>query len=422
MNIFFEILLWATYIIALYFSIFWMLVFFDRKKHFENEKIAILIKKPFVSVLIPAYNEKRSIEATIKSVINLDYPKDKIEIIVINDGSKDNTKEIVEMIIRKNKPRKIILLNQKNHGKARALNNGLKIAKGEFFACLDADSFVEKNSLKKMLSVYEKNGNKLAIVTPTMKVKSPKTLVQKIQRAEYIFAILMARMMSSLDCIYVAPGPFSLYRTKVIKKLGGFDENNLTEDMEIAYRLQKHNYLIKQCPGADVFTLAPKTVKSLYNQRNRWFKGGLSNVFKYKGLLLNKNYGDFGMMQMPMNLLYVFLSATMVFFFFYYVMIPFFKMLHDWYLVGFDFKPYLKDVFKFDFNFINFNFDKGLVIYLLFVMFFMLFYFAHRNSKEKIKKLGWFYLLPYFFIYYTILSFVVVIVIFESIIGKKQKW
>ena len=137
----------------------------------------------------------------------------------------------------------------------------MKIAKGEFFACLDADSYVEKDTLTKMLVLYEKeNDPDLTIVTPAMKVKKPKNLIQKLQRVEYILTLFVSRLMSRLDCIYVAPGPFSLYRKKTIIDMGGFEVGNLTEDQEIAYRAQKHQYKIKQCYNAYVYTIAPKTL------------------------------------------------------------------------------------------------------------------------------------------------------------------
>ena len=94
--------------------------------------------------------------------------------------------------------------------------------------------------------------------------------------------IFVGRLTSQLDSLYVAPGPFSLYKTKVIRKLGGFDETSLTEDQEIAYRVQKHNYKIKQCFDGYVETEAPRAFKGFYKQRKRWYKGGLSCVYKYK--------------------------------------------------------------------------------------------------------------------------------------------
>jgi len=141
-----------------------------------------LKKYPFVSVLVPAFNEGEVVKETILSVLNLDYPEDNLEVIVINDGSTDNTRKVVEEVVNDHKYRNIILINQENQGKAASLNNALKIAKGEFFSCLDADSFVDKFTLKKMLALYEDNDSDLAIVTPALKVARPSSIIQKFQR------------------------------------------------------------------------------------------------------------------------------------------------------------------------------------------------------------------------------------------------
>ena len=215
MNLFVNITLWIAYGVSLYFSIFLLLVYVDKKSIFtkeDNEKKEnkiVQIKSPLVSVLIPAYNEEKTIIKTLKSVYNLDYPQEKIEVIVIDDGSKDNTNEIVKKYI-KNKPN-FKLISHKNKGKAASMNKAIKFAKGEFFACLDADSFVDPHTLKKMLTLYYKeNDENVAIITPAMKVYKPKNILQKIQWLEYIIIILIARITSHLDSLYVAPGPFSV--------------------------------------------------------------------------------------------------------------------------------------------------------------------------------------------------------------------
>jgi len=388
----------------------------------EHKKKITLKRYPKVSVLIPAYNEGESIKGTIESVLSLDYPIDKLEIIVINDGSTDNTSEQIQKTIKKHSGRNIILLNQKNGGKAQALNNALKIATGEFFSCLDADSFVSRYALKRMLKLFYQEGEELAIVTPAMKVKSPKTLLQKFQRVEYITAVFVQRLMGLIDCIYVAPGPFSLYRTKVIRKLGGFEVGNLTEDQEIAYRVQKHHYKIKQCYNAYVHTIAPHNLKTLYKQRNRWFKGSLFNILKYKKLVLNRHYGDFGLFQMPLNITQYVLSITSLFLMIYFLFVPLIQWIYNLFLVGFDIWPYLRESVQFSFSLLSLDIGKLMVFYLLFFITVTIFYIAHRLTNERVREHGMLYLVPYFFVYYIILSFISIIVIVEVALGKKQRW
>ncbi|HLD72566.1 MAG TPA: glycosyltransferase family 2 protein, partial [Candidatus Nanoarchaeia archaeon] len=182
MNLGINIFLWITYLISLYFSVFILLIYLDKKDVFRKEendsseqdgKSHSLQKLPLISVLVPAFNEEKTIIRTLESVHQLDYPKEKLEVIVIDDGSKDKTKKMMEWYIQDKSQFKLI--SHQNCGKAASLNKALKIAKGEFFACLDADSFVDRATLKKMLAqYYSENDPKLAIITPAMKVYQPK--------------------------------------------------------------------------------------------------------------------------------------------------------------------------------------------------------------------------------------------------------
>ncbi|MFH1641814.1 MAG: glycosyltransferase [Nanoarchaeota archaeon] len=423
MNTVFTVILWLTYLLSLYITVYWLVIFISKKDDFSEEELKSNIKKtPYVSILVPSYNEGKTIVHVLKSIINLDYPKDKFEIIVINDGSVDNTVEAVSDFIKNNNSFNIKLLSQKNQGKASSLNNALKIAKGKYFACLDADSFVDPKTLKKMLKIYEEEDNNLAIVTPAMKVKSPRNFLQKIQWLEYLVSLFIARLMGYLDCIYVAPGPFSLYSTSIIRKLGGFDKNNITEDQEIAYRVQKYHYKIRHCYSGYVYTIAPKNLRELYKQRNRWLKGGLLNIFKFKKLIWNREYGDFGIMQMSINIVIFFVSVATLFFFGLYMLKPIYDFIRNLYLVNFDFSPFLTDLLNFDFVLLNIDMEKLFILYFLLLISFGVIYFSHKNAHEKFKKRNILVLFGYFVIYYVVISFVIVVMFFEILIEKNHKW
>lgn len=423
MNLLIEGLLLVTYVLSLYITIYWFIVFLTEKPNLNIKARKVKLSRyPFISVLIPAYNEEGTIIRSLESVLKLDYPKDKFEVIVINDGSTDKTRDRISQFIKKAKSFNIRLINQENKGKAASLNNGLKNAKGEFFACLDADSFVKSTTLKKMLELYEKEDSSLAIVTPAMKVKSPKTFIQKIQWLEYLVSLFVARLMSYLDCIYVAPGPFSLYRVSIIKKLGAFDESTITEDQEIAYRIQANNYKIKQCYDGYVFTVAPPNLRLLYKQRNRWFKGGFLNLAKYKKLLWNTDYGDFGIMQMSINILIFFISITTLFFFSFYVLKPAYELIRNLYIINFDIKPFLQNLIKFKITVLSFDVEKLLILYLLLVISFIVIYLSHKNANEKLSKKNIPALLIYFVIYHMIMSFIIIVIFFELLLEKDHKW
>ena len=179
--IYVKVVLWTAYLISLYFAIFWFMVLMDKETKIKTRRLK---KFPFVSVVIPAYNEERNIITTLKSLTKLTYPKNKLEIIVVNDGSTDDTKNLVEEFIAQNKALDIKLINKKNDGKGSALNRGLSISKGEFFVCLDADSIVTKDSLGKILPHFTEDN--IAVVLPLLKVDKPKNLWQRMQWLEYI--------------------------------------------------------------------------------------------------------------------------------------------------------------------------------------------------------------------------------------------
>jgi cellulose synthase/poly-beta-1,6-N-acetylglucosamine synthase-like glycosyltransferase len=424
MNIFVSITLWIAYVIALYFSIFLLLVYFDNKKMFKKEKSSLFPKKyPLVSVLVPVFNEQNTVLGTLKSIANLDYPKDKLEVIVINDGSTDNTKKIVQEYIKDQDSFKLI--SHQNRGKGASMNRALEMAKGKFFACLDADSFVDSLTLKKQLSLYyNQNDPRLAIITPAMKVYKPKNILQKIQWIEYLVIILIARIASQLDALYVAPGPFSLYRTSIVRKLGGFDEKSITEDQEIAYRIQKHNYRIKQCFDGYVYTVAPNKIKPFYYQRRRWYLGGVSCLYKYKSMVANKKYGDFGIMQMIKNVIGYLLAVIGIGAFVYIILLPLMTKLKNLLAIKFNILPYILNL-ELNFSWLNFlmmDFKRSFLVIFILMVGTYLFYQAHKNANERIVRFGWIPLIPYFLFYYLLKGTIFIMSLFQFVRGKKLKW
>lgn len=414
--IFMKILLWSAYFISLYFAIFWFLVLLDKEK---KPKTIKLKKYPAVSIVVPAYNEEKNIQTTLKSLISLDYPGNKLEIIVVNDGSRDNTKSIVKDFIAKNKAFDIKLIDKNNEGKGAALNDGLRLAKGEFFVCLDADSIVTKDSLKKILPHF--TNKNIAVVLPMLKVAKPKNIWQKMQWLEYIVNMFYKKLMSRLDCVHVSPGPFSVYRKEILDKVGGFDENNLTEDLEVTLRLQSKNYRIVQLLDAEVFTMAPKTFKELYKQRNRWFKGAVLNALKYRYMIFNKKYGDFGLMQMPTiivsGILAVILFAAVA----YYGLKPYFNAFYNSIFIDFDFYTLIK-TFKMDFSLLDLNYTTLLILIVMVGISIYILRKSHAVTKEKVNKHGVLSLLAYLLFYFLVLGFVWMGIILDLAFRKKQKW
>jgi cellulose synthase/poly-beta-1,6-N-acetylglucosamine synthase-like glycosyltransferase len=425
MNIFFTALLWASYLVSLYLGVYWLLTYMEKYGSFNNEKSKLKLKNyPFVSVIIPAHNEQDSIEKTAKSVLGLNYPHDKFEMIMVNDGSKDRTLEIMRQVKKANPDRDIKIITHSNIGKAGSMNKAMHLAKGEYFACLDADSFVDKDTLMKMMKLFEKDSS-ITIMTPAMKVLEPKNWIQKFQRLEYITSMFFMRMMGKMDMIYVAPGPFSVYKREVVKKLGGFDVGNLTEDMEIAYRMQKHHFKMRQCHDAYVYTIAPDKIKELYKQRNRWYKGGLINFIKYRKLFLNPKYGDFGIFMMPVILALYFFSIVGVGFFAYYTLDPLWNGLRNLFLINFNIAPHIADLlsFNFKFNILDLEFSQFSKVAMLLGISTLVLVLAHKNANESIRKHGLLHIIPYTLFYFIILSTFVCVILGQTILRMgKQKW
>lgn len=421
-----NVLTWAAYFIALYFSIFWLYAIFDKYHVFRAEQKASGSRKPgrfpLVSVIVPAYNAAATIKHSLLSVMGIHYPRGRLEIVVVNDGSTDSTSAIVSEVIANNKQASIRLINQENMGKGAALNNAIKSCKGEFFACLDSDSFVEPETLNKMLCVFEENSPDVAIVTPAMKVYRPKSILQKFQHVEYLVALLFNRVLSQFDGLYVAPGPFSLYRTSVVRDLGGFDEKNLTEDQEIGYRMQKFHYRLKHCFDGYVYTVSPGTIAQLFSQRSRWWSGSLLNFFKYRGLLLNPKYGHFGIFQLPLILIGYLTVFLVVFFFFYFTVLPWFDRIYNLYLVGFDMRT-LAGSFKVSFDVLRYDLGRAFILLTLLGFSLTIFLLAHRSAREALFKNGIVYLPFYFLFYYVLLAFIYSVAAVKLILGRgNYKW
>ncbi len=274
--------------VSLYFTFLFFILFFEnRGKIHETPESGYM---PSVSLIIPAHNEEKAIGDTIKAVKGLSYPKNLLEVIVVDDGSSDKTYEIASKAGVK-------ALRKKRGGKASALNFGIARAGGEIVGCVDADSYPDKDALLK--SVPFLSEKEVAAVTTSIFVKNPKNLIQRLQNIEYTMIVWARKLLEFLNSVYVTPGPLSLYRKSILKKVGGFDEKNLTEDIEIAWRLLRHGYKIKMASDARVFTRSPEKFSKFWRQRLRWNIGGIQTSLKYRYTLFNSQFKSLGGFVLP---------------------------------------------------------------------------------------------------------------------------
>lgn len=247
---------------------------------------------PGVSIVVPAYNEEGNIGDTIESLLRLDYPKDRLEIIVVDDGSTDGTYAEAKRYEGPN----VRVIRKENGGKSSALNRGIREAKYEIVACMDADSVATPGALREL--VYHLVGEDGDAATPVMHVWKPRNLVEKFQWAEYILSNLFRRALDGLNAQYVTPGPFSIFRRDAFERFGGFDEENITEDMEMAMRIQAAGGKVIHVPTAIVYTKVPRSIVALIKQRVRWNLGFVDNAIAYRKRIRERG-GDLGYFVMP---------------------------------------------------------------------------------------------------------------------------
>ncbi|MDO8590196.1 MAG: glycosyltransferase [bacterium] len=289
--------LYGSIFVSLYFEVFLLITYLEVQAELilEGEHLAKPITRfPTVTIVVPCFNEAYTVNKTVRSLLNLDYPKDKLSVILVNDGSTDGTGR--ELAKFKKHPQ-ISILSKENGGKYTALNLALAKVQSDLVGGLDADSFVDPLALRKIVPFFD-DANIQAVI-PSIKVFEPKSVLQHVQKIEYSWGIFLRRMLSSIGALYVTPGPFSIFRTRVFTELGGYVRGHHTEDLEMALRMQKHHYKIVNSYGAHVYTVTPANLPALYKQRVRWTYGFLNNVLDYRGMFFNKKYGHIGMFVLP---------------------------------------------------------------------------------------------------------------------------
>lgn len=293
--------------LSLFFEVFLILTYFENESRRRRGKLTTTTF-PSVAVVVPCFNEEKTVGSTVESLLKLDYPKESLEIILVDDGSIDKTREIFDSYKHHAHVR---VIHKENGGKHTALNAGIASTKSEYIACLDADSFVSPHALKESIAHFDRP--KIGAVTASMSVYRPKSALERMQQAEYLMGILLRHLLTTFNGLYVTPGPFTVYRRKVFDSLGAFRSAHNTEDMEIALRMQKAGWEIQNAPRARVYTKAPRTVASLLKQRVRWTTGFIRNGFDYKELFGNPRYGALGMLVLPLGAISI-ISAIALFF------------------------------------------------------------------------------------------------------------
>ncbi len=396
-----------TYIVLFFFGIYFLMLFVllswrNVKQVFFYPQAKIF---PPITIIIPAYNEEESILDTIKAVINLEYPSEKKDVIIVNDGSTDKTREVIEKFIKKKKG--IFLLNKANSGKADSLNAAIKLAKGELIAVVDADSYPKKDALLKMAGFFEQDKN-VAAVTSRVLVKNRNNLIEKFQDFDYEIIAWDRKILDFINCVYVTNGPLSIYRKDLVKKVGGFDPKNLTEDIEITWNLLSNNYKTHMSYSAEVYTTVPDNFIQWNKQRVRWNLGGLQTIWKYRKFFMKGEtlFGYFVMSYIFMSFILALIGFIMLARFLI-IKLKFFALLIPLFFKGYS--PSLS---------LNLSIYLTLVFILGIIFTFLsILYYKYLIYKGDIKKKSMFSLLVYIFIYRTLYIIPLVISLYKLIKG-----
>jgi len=370
---------------------------------------------PKVSVIIPAYNEEKTIERTLNSILASDYPKKKLEIIVVDDGSTDKTLEIAKRFEKAG----VKVYSKKNEGKARALNFAIQRCKGEIFFSMDADTIVEPQSLKLMVR-YFKDKN-IMCVSPAIVIYNPKNILQRIQHIEYLVGLFLRKTFAFLNAVHITPGAFSAYRKSFVDQYGGYKEDNLTEDLELTLRIQYYGYKIENEPNAPAYTIAPKKFSHLLNQRKRWYAGLMKNLWDYRKIISPK-YGDMGLFVIPIAITSIVLAIIVTVYLFFKTLINVKDELLFLNSINFDFASIL-EINKYvieRFFFLLFSNPVFIFISLFFIILGgYLFYASKRLDKQPALVIN----LCLFFVFFAILfGFWWIVSIIHTILGKKISW
>ena len=288
--------------IGLYMTSLLLIIYFrnrDKIYYYPKGKI-----EP-VSIVVPCHNAGENIGKTIESLLNLNYPKNMIEIIVVDDKSKDNSVEVARSYARKYSNVRVIVNKRNSGGAAEPTNLGIKAAKYDYIAVADDDSTPDRDALLKMIGFLQEDAT-VGGVTCAVLAREPKTFMQKLQAIEYAVIAWSRKLLDFVDAVYVTPGPFALYKKKVLIGVGMFDTKNMTQDIEIVWRMLSHGYKARMCLATSVYSETPTKFSKWFNQRIRWNIGGKQCVWKYRSIFFRR--GMLGAFIVPFFTLSMFLG------------------------------------------------------------------------------------------------------------------
>jgi cellulose synthase/poly-beta-1,6-N-acetylglucosamine synthase-like glycosyltransferase len=260
-----------------------------KNRHKPEQKRTSKEFLPTFSIIVPVKNEEKVVGRLLASLSSLNYPVDKTEIVLVEDGSNDNTLKVCTNYATDHLHMKILHRSFSN-GKPSALNYGIHNSKGEIIAVFDADNIPDTNALNAVCEYFE-DPNVAAVQGKTLSINSRENmLTQFISYESAVYGEVYLRGKDVLNLFVHLTGSCQFVRRSVLEKLDGFDENVLSEDIDISARLTDNNYKIRYASDVVAWQESPSTVKSLFKQRTRWFRGVTELAFKYGKLMAKPNW------------------------------------------------------------------------------------------------------------------------------------
>lgn len=356
-----------SYGILVVLSIIEIRLYLKRKSYINYRSILTSPHAPGITVIAPAFNEGKTIINSVHSLLALNYPK--FEVVIINDGSTDNTldqlvtdfeliptdyayneqisTQPIRQVYRSNNPAFFnLLVVDKENGKSKAdaSNAGINISSYPYFLCTDVDCIIHKDTLVKLIKPFIENKIKViasgAVIRIAnscdiedgflMKVKLPRKFFPLFQELEYIRAFLIGRMAwSKLNALLLVSGGLGMFDKAIAVQAGGYDHKSFGEDMELITRMRRYmhdikcKYLVVYIPESLCWTEVPSTLKVFGHQRTRWGRGLAQNLWIHRRMMFNPKYGIFGMLAFPYWVIFEWLApiieTTGIFYYVYLI-------------------------------------------------------------------------------------------------------
>ncbi len=289
-----------------------------------------LVNYPFLTIILPAYNEEKTVSACIESFTLIDYPKDKLNVLLVDDGSKDNTVKVAKNLLSKRNPW-IKILEKENGGKASAINYGIKNANSntEIVVCLDSDCSIARDGLSKIAQYFDYYPSLMALASHVT-ILPEKTLLNMAQEFEYLVSYQLKRALSVFNLEYIIGGIGSSFRYKDLLDIGLYDSDTMTEDIDLTMKLIRINGNKKRKVfyADDVITYAEAVpdLKGLIKQRFRWKFGRLQTFYKNRKLFFNfdRKYNWWlNFIYLPVEVVFelIFLLQPLILLWFFYITI-----------------------------------------------------------------------------------------------------